>query len=337
MKKICCYVHQIYQDNRIFDPKNETLNRNDILAPYRHIKQIFRDHGYEFNTQDITPALEADAVLYLEMPPEVPNIENKQKSYLFACETNLIRPRNWIPALHKHFKTVFTVIEYKNPHAEFIKVNFPQIWKRKLDPVPFSQKKLCTLIAGAKLSLERDELYSERIKWINWFTAHHPTDFDFYGTGWNKLVMIGPLFLRIFNKIPGFFNIFRPKLTNYKGVADDKYAILNKYKFSICFENVKNINGNLSEKIFDCFFSNNIPIYWGALDILKYVPKDCFIDPNNFDSMADLHLYMNKMSESQYNQYLFAAREFLNSARFNEHSLKQFADAIALKIIADLE
>ena len=47
----------------------------------------------------------------------------------------------------------------------------------------------------------------------------------------------------------------------YKGYAPSK-ATLKNYKFCICFENITNVNGYISEKIFDCLQYGCVPIYW---------------------------------------------------------------------------
>ncbi len=336
MKKVCLYVQQPYLQNKIFEENNLHLNKNDILAPFRRLRQIFEKNGFSLDTQDMTPIETADAILYCEMPHQLPDLNMKQKSYLFACETALINPNNWITTFHKHFKTIFTIIQYKNSFAEFIQLNFPQKFRTKPKIVPFAQKKLCTMVSGAKLSFQKDELYSSRMKWINWFTKNHPSDFDFYGTGWKKLIIIGPIYHRILNKVPYFTRLFRPRMDLYRGLADNKYEVLNKYKFSICYENVDHVNGNLSEKIFDCFFANNVPIYLGAADILKYIPKECFINPTDFVSFEQIYEYISKMDEETYNKYLVHADNFINSSAFDNHSIENFSRTLAEKITRDL-
>jgi hypothetical protein len=42
--------------------------------------------------------------------------------------------------------------------------------------------------------------------------------------------------------------------------VDSKKNTLEKYKFSICYENARDIPGYITEKIFDCFFAGCVPI-----------------------------------------------------------------------------
>ena len=44
----------------------------------------------------------------------------------------------------------------------------------------------------------------------------------------------------------------------------------------------------MTEKLFDCFFSGTVPVYWGAPDVFDWVPADCFIDMRQFTDFAQL-------------------------------------------------
>lgn len=41
---------------------------------------------------------------------------------------------------------------------------------------------------------------------------------------------------------------------SYKGKVQEKQSVLKKTKFSICYENVSDLQGYITEKIFDSFF-----------------------------------------------------------------------------------
>jgi len=334
MKKICLYVHKIYKNNRIFENKISEINRNDELSCFRELKKQFSVLGYDLSTQDINPIEKSDAVLYNEMPAELPTA--KEKSYLLALETELIKPNNWYPRYLKKMRTVFSSKDFTADYIDVVKVQFPQQTRAIRDEIAWSNKKLCTLVAGGKLSLHKLELYSARIRWINWFTKHHPNDFDFYGAGWKSLQMTGPLYIRVFNKIPHLYDLFKPKMKLYRGMVDDKYQVLNQYKFSICFENAVDIKGYITEKIFDCFFSGNVPVYLGAPDVTDYIPENCFIDARKFSTFEELYTFMNNMSETQHQKHLQNAKAYLASELFQKFSNQFFAKTIVTKITHDL-
>lgn len=85
-------------------------------------------------------------------------------------------------------------------------------------------------------------------------------EFDFYGKGWN-------------------INDER-----YKGVATNKHEVLRQYEYSIAIENSCEKN-YASEKIFDCFINNTIPIYYGSPNISELYNPNSYkllnLDSNN--------------------------------------------------------
>jgi hypothetical protein len=64
--------------------------------------------------------------------------------------------------------------------------------------------------------------------------------------------------------------------------SNELLTLFNQYKFIICFENSKS-NGYITEKIFNVFLAQSIPIYDGAPDVNTFINKDSYIsyeDPN---------------------------------------------------------
>ena len=49
---------------------------------------------------------------------------------------------------------------------------------------------------------------------------------------------------------------------------------MQHYRFYICYENTEGVEDYITEKIFDCFAAGFVPIYWGASNIEKYIPKN---------------------------------------------------------------
>ena len=89
--------------------------------------------------------------------------------------------------------------------------------------------------------------------------------------------------------------------------------VFNKYKFILCIENSYN-PGYITEKIFNCFFANTIPVYLGDPDVCNYINPESFIDlrsENWLEKLNDLssnqEKYMNvinspKIAKSYNNQ-----------------------------------
>ena len=64
------------------------------------------------------------------------------------------------------------------------------------------------------------------------------------------------------------------------------------------YENIKGLNGYITEKIFDAFVAGNVPIYWGASDINEYIPDNCFIDRRNFINHEQMYKFLINMKEN---------------------------------------
>jgi hypothetical protein len=188
------------------------------------------------------------------------------------------------------------------------------------------KKKFCCMIAGNKKNNQPRELYSERIKAIKWFETNQPGYFDLYGKGWDLRL---PSFLSPLRPVllPLYGTIF-PSYPSYLGEITSKREILGQYKFSICYENVRDIPGYITEKIFDCFFSGCIPIYLGASNVIDSIPNNTFIDKRKFSDYPELFEYMVRLPEHEYLQYLHAIEDFIGSEKILPFSAGFFADLI---------
>jgi len=73
-----------------------------------------------------------------------------------------------------------------------------------------------------------------------------------------------------------------------------KIAFLKRYKFNLCFENYS-CHGYSTEKIFDAFAANTLPIYWGD----KLLPEDInptrYINVHDFDSLESCIEHVKKV------------------------------------------
>jgi hypothetical protein len=115
-------------------------------------------------------------------------------------------------------------------------------------------------------------------------------EFEFYGKGWNH-----------------------EKYPNYVGAIEEKLPILSKYRFTLCFENMKNIDGYITEKIFHAFAAGVVPVYLGASNIKKYIPESTFIDYSEFQSNQDLLNFLRMMTYQEWMTYVNSANEFIDS------------------------
>ena len=150
------------------------------------------------------------------------------------------------------------------------------------------------------------ELYTERIRAIEFFEKTIPKKFYLYGRDWNK-----PKKHNLTERIIG-----PKKYLTYKGEVDDKIELLSSFKYSICFENLTDTTGFITEKIFDCLKARCVPVYWGATDIENYIPRECFIDFRQFKDYDELLKFLNSISEQKYAKYIKSIEKLLSDKKF---------------------
>ncbi|WP_333804538.1 glycosyltransferase family 10 domain-containing protein [Sulfurospirillum sp.] len=331
MKKACIVVSTAYQDNKLFDLKDNMINRDNCMYPFYLLKQKFKENGYDLTTQDIYSIDDSEIVLYNEMPLTLPLEDNYKKSYLLLFESELIKQNNWDLAKHQHFNKIFTWHDDFIDNKKYFKMNFSQEISQNIHKDLSQKQKLCTLVAGNKKVKHPLELYTKRLDAIKWFEKYHLDDFDFYGIGWDDYTHENKYIRFLFKKLK-ILKLFKPHYASYKGKIKSKKEVLEKYKFAICYENARDIPGYITEKIFDCFFAGCVPIYWGANNITEHIPKECFIDKRNFETYEELYFYISNMDKKTYINYLNSIKLFLNSDKAYVFSSEYFAKTIVNNI-----
>lgn len=336
MKKVVFITDKLYQNNIIFD-KNQTniFIRDNIFDTYYTLYEILNKNQFNIATNDIHTIQDSDIIIYNDLPKKLPKNDNIYKSYLIMKESPLVKPDNFNQDNHKYFNKIFTWNDNLVDNIKYFKINYSFNIPKNI-PKKFNKKKLCSLIVGNKDSQYPNELYSERKKAIRWFENNHPESFDLFGVGWNSFKFKGILPIRAFNKIPLakkiMFKYFGEYYPSYKGKVTSKFETMQEYKFSLCYENIKDIPGYITEKIFDAMFAGSIPIYLGANNILDYIPENTFIDKRNFDTYEELYSFINNIDEVTYIKYLENIEKFLNSKQGYKFSSECFANTITTNI-----
>lgn len=187
------------------------------------------------------------------------------------------------------FGKIFTWNDDLVDNRKFFKFNYPVLKKRTACIPDFDQKKFCVMINTYFKDKHPLSLYGQRVIDARFFEEREET-FDIYGRFWDQT-----------------------GLTHWKGKAKDKEAVLKNYKFCLCYENMRDVKGYITEKIFDCFAAGCVPIYWGASNVADYIPPECFIDRRAFASLKALHAFLRAMSRREYERYLEATALYLES------------------------
>lgn len=324
------------RNNAIFD-RFSPANRDDCFVPYAMLRERFLAASVKIDTIDRAVI----GNLTFEIHQDVQPGSISQPSYLLMFETPLVKSENGDPIEWGKYKKIFTWNDELVDGIRFIKFNFPN--PIRVHPVDGfeNRDRFCCLIAGNKTLTTKDErnLYPERVKAIRWFEQHAPQDFDLFGVDWNMPVshrgLLGKVERRIFRLLGGLLKL-RP-FPSYRGRIEHKREVLSRTRFSICYENIRDLPGYITEKIFDCFFYGCVPIYWGANNITTYIPEDCFIDRRKFRDTGEVYAFLKAMSEQEYKGYQQRIAEFLISDQAYPFSAEYFAEAVSQTIMQDFE
>lgn len=338
MKKLAIWVSKPYQNDELFRAESP-LNRDDCLASFHRLREELLLQGGRCHTQDIyvQEGSSPDVVLYLDIPggrlDALPGSWNSTvRKWLVLQESEVVIPRNWDLKRHEQFERIFTWNDELVDGIRYFKWNYTNPFPTRINLDISKKTKLCVLIAGNKTARHPLELYSKRIEAIRWFERNHPSDFDLYGVGWNEYLFTGPLPARVIkalNRLKPLRRMLAVSYPSYRGKAESKRDVLGRYRFSICYENARDIPGYITEKIFDCFFAGCVPVYWGAGNITDHIPADCFIDKRNFPSYEELYDFLVTMGDSEYLKYLKNIDAYLASEKAYQFSIECFAKTIA--------
>lgn len=332
-----CFIGDGFENNSIFN-LHSTGNRDGCYEPYVLLKKKFLSQGVDLNTPDLAFNKRMHFELHLDTQK---SISGNTSCYLILQETAQVRPSNHYKNLIDRYRIIFTWQDNLVDGKKYIKLNLPNQLDKAKRIGWDERERLCCLISSNKslpIFSELD-LYSQRVSTIRWFENFAPDDFDLYGHGWDNPQSLPGIFGKLKNRLHKYLGFFTNKVyfPSYKGKVASKHETLQKYRFSICYENVKDLPGYITEKIFDSFFAGCIPVYWGASNIHNYIPEDCFIDRRRFSSHDELYAFMKSMPESEFTAYQNRIAIFLASDKAKPFSAEAFAETVVNTILKDLQ
>jgi hypothetical protein len=315
-KKIV-YLYPCFWGHNVFNPQAENRGFYD-LEPFYKLHKVAAEKNYDLRECDFymdgirdrssgkTPT-QFDLLVVFEVADWQQSILStypSDKLVLFLWEPSITMPINYFPQKHRIFSRVYTWNDEWVDNQKYFKLFYPVLRSMRENKNEFKNRKLCVFVGGNKSSWVENELYSERRKVIDFFEEHHPNDFDFYGGDWDE-----------------GYQTYRGKI---EGNLDTKIETLKGYRFSIAYENGKNIPGYVSEKIFDCFAAGIVPVYYGASNITSYIPKNCFISREDFKNTEELYEYLSTMKQEEYEKYIQNIQLFLKSEQAQLFSSDNF-------------
>lgn len=334
MIKVAIAVSLPYSNDALFNPTS-IQNRDDCLAPWRYLKSEGEKTNISFHTLDVfqKQGIVPNIVIFSDLPWKstsdiLGTWDEKVKKWAIILENEIILPHNWEMGRHSEYEKIFTWKDDIIDNVRYFKINYAINIPSNYSFEGQNKSKLCTMIAAHKKSNHPLENYSKRIEVIRWFEKHHPEEFDLFGFGWDRFESSSRIINIILNRISSLKELLAPRYKTYKGTVTTKKAAFSPYKFAFCFENAKNLNGYITEKIFDCFISGVVPIYSGAPNIQDYVPNNCFVDLQRFSTFDQLYSFLINVNNDDYACYAVNIQNFLKSNAALKFSAQQFVQTI---------
>jgi hypothetical protein len=358
--------HQL--SNRLFDRSSNPYAGDNILAPYAAVQDRLARSGITVQTADFLPEKpdgRRNIVISFGAPDRL--VAHSVRKYLalarrpdvllsafFAMECPVVEPTMYeaLPALQQAFRRIMSWSDTSSllpfTHAPVRMEHF--CWPQSFDAVHehlWSQgdRKFLLMMNANKLPrLYVDELYTARLQAVQFF--HRFGEIDLYGRNWDRMPRrVGktrtPATFRRMAELAAQAKhrvwpapLYTAAAAATRGPAASKSATLAQYRFALCFEN-SILKGWMTEKLFDCFFAGTVPVYWGAPDVLDWVPAECFIDMRQFKDFVELRSFLRALSPADEARYREAACAYLASDRFTPFRLGTFVDLVAGILSAD--
>jgi hypothetical protein len=353
-EKATLYVRDdnVLLNNGIFNAVAFGARMKSDGFPFIVLKKALKQYDIDLSTQDINAPEVSKYIFCLDYPEHFENFEKRKGQYLYLIisEPAIYTPGSWDPKYHKNFDKIFTYNPRFGFNEKYRKYTFPidlefyeSLNMKFIDN--FEAKKLCSLVANAVQAMpppEKESLLHERYKVIEWFGKNHPDEFDFYSSVCKDrdyyIMMRGIVFIKKImpTKLYDKFVDWRQKNVKkvYRGFFDplQKVQQISNYRFYLCYENVKDLDGYVTEKIFECFYARCIPIYWGAGNIAELVPANCFVDARQFGSVKKMYEFMKNMTHEEYKGYIRNIEQFLNSEKLKLFSVAAYAEIVMKEV-----
>ena len=324
MKKL--YIdpsYHVFDRNGLFDLSNPILNRDDQLLSFYRLREYMSSKGVSVSTSDYlledTPMNPVECEYYsLGILDNYKRVSLEKRARLAAfiiMEPPVVLPSLYkeLPKLTKFFDRVYL------PNICGDGYSLDGVDVRRLSklywPIPYggvlgqywnntNRMRRIVVINGNHKPVNRfREQYSLRIDAMAELSKYGVI--DLYGGGWNKWWSRSSRWLPYWANRSAIMSI-------YKGGCKLKFEVLQRYDFSLCFENMA-MEGYVTEKIFDCLYSGTIPLYMGAPNILEYIPKETFIDCRKYSSWTEMWSEIESMPTDQIIQMRKAGKDFLES------------------------
>ena len=336
MMRYASVIYRDYAENSLFTP-GAGENNGEFYLPYAKLRERFHAAGIELNTPDVNTGRAVEFELHINCRRQDPSV----RAYVYLYENPLIRPLNRDrSALARYVKWFAWDGELlDDPRA--VSLLYPNRFEVGPWNGPEKRPLFCVLVASNKALTVVDprDQYQARVRILDWYERHAPTDFHLYGRGWERPAALPGRWGRVRNqlrKILGRFLATKSPYATWRGPVDDKIELLTRARFCLAHENCRDLAGYVTEKLFDCFRAGCVPVYVGPKEIAELVPAGCFIDGRAYETPAALNAHLRTIDDAAYRGYQERIRAYLRSDQAHPFSQDHFAEVIVREILADL-
>jgi alpha(1,3/1,4) fucosyltransferase len=310
-----------YFGDRLFDLSDPVLNRDDSLLPYSQVRECLRGLEQDVHTADLLPAIQSSEIIdyyslgVLERFKELSKRPDVRLRAFVIFEPPVVEPRlyNALPEISKAFEEVYLHNVDGDGYSlkgvdrsKLRKLYWPQPRRDVIEPYWSNcerQRRVVVINGNHVPRPVPNELYSKRIEAMAALAS--TGRIDLYGRGWARWWSRSSMWLP-------YWRHRRALMSIYKGSCESKYEILSHYHFSLCLENMA-MQGYVTEKIFDCFYTGTIPVYLGAPDIADLIPQDAYVSCSSFSGWSTLLDYLLNLGEADILHMRNAGRAFVRS------------------------
>lgn len=343
--------------DRLFDSGTAATGGDDLMAPWRAVREHFVAAGVPVHTADLLPDGDPRVKKVYVSTGLVSDYERLSRrddvilSAHFAMECPIVEPSLYsaLPHAQRYFRRIMSWTDgaslqhFTGALVETQGFRWPQsfdtvheaLWSRR-------DRGFLVMINANKLPrVYWNELYTQRLRAVEYFHQHG--EVDLYGPNWDRRPSrVGkswvPMAFRRLYRLSGLEDavwgtrqrvapnpLYAAAKGANRGIAKSKSETLSRYTFALCFENML-IQGWMTEKMFDCLFTGTVPIYWGATDVERWVPSECYIDMRRFTDFGELRRFLHALSPTEVERYREAARDYLASSAYDPFRKQTFVD-----------
>ena len=209
MMRYASVIYRDYAENSLFTP-GAGENNGEFYLPYAKLRERFHAAGIELNTPDVNTGRAVEFELHINCRRQDPS----SRAYVYLYENPLIRPLNRDRSALARYVKWFTWDGALLDEPRTVRLLYPNRFETGPWNGPEKRPLFCVLVASNKALTVVDprDQYQARVRILEWYERHAPTDFHLFGRGWDRPAALPGRWGRVRNqlrKILGHFLALR--------------------------------------------------------------------------------------------------------------------------------